>query len=108
MKSFKKSPTEHNKQQFSQWNNCITAAKVDSLEKLYTKVHEEIRKNPEKVKKERKQEKVTYQDKRRTIVVLAKKDKNGKPVVYKRDRRLTYDERKQNVQNKIKKALKGK
>jgi len=77
------------------------------LEKLYTKVHEEIRKSPEKVKKERKQEKTQYQDKRRTIVVGGK-DKSGKPSVYKRDRRLTYDERKQNVQNKIKKALGGK
>jgi len=79
------------------------------LEKLYTKIHEEIRKAPEKVKKERKQEKPTYQDKRRTIVVLNnKKDKNGKPVVYKVDRRLTYDERKANVTKKIQKAMKGK
>jgi len=80
--------------------------KLDSLEKVYTKIHDEIRKNPEKVKKEKTKPKLEYQDKRRTIVVTGKKDKNGKPVLYKRDRALTYDERKAAVNKKSKKLLK--
>jgi len=82
--------------------------KLDSLEKVYTKIHDDIRKNPEKVKKERTKPKLDYQDKRRTIVVTSRKDKAGKPVLYKRDRALTYDERKAAVNKKIQKALKGK
>jgi len=60
-----------------------------------------------KSRKKENKKKTQYQDKRRTIVVGGK-DKSGKPAVYKKDRRLTYDERKQNVQNKIKKQLGGK
>jgi len=82
--------------------------KLDSLEKVYAKVHEEIRKNPDRVKKERVQAKATYTDKRKTIVDTGKKDKNGKAVLYKVDRRFTLQERKERVAKKIEKALKGK
>jgi len=87
----------------------LKALKVDSIEKVYTKIHEEIRKNPDFVKKERKQAPTEWQDKRKTIVVLSsRKDKAGKPVVYKVDRALTQAERKDKVAKKIQKALKGK
>jgi len=86
----------------------LTALKLDSLEKVYTKVHEEIRKNPDRVKKERKQLPTNWTDKRKTIVDTGKKDKNGKPVQYLVSRALTLAERKANVAKKIQKALKSK
>lgn len=46
-----------NKQQFDEWQKCLTANKVNSIPELYAKVHEAIRKNPvrntEDVKKAR-------------------------------------------------------
>jgi large subunit ribosomal protein L5e len=86
--------------QFSKWKACLDKAKVDTLEKLYTKVHEEIKKNP--IRPPRKvQEKraIKFTDKRKTVIETAK----GK---YTRDRRFTLDERKKRVQQKIKKAQK--
>jgi len=41
--------------QFSKWQKTLADAKVDSVEKLYTKIHEEIKKNPEFTKKPVKQ-----------------------------------------------------
>jgi len=86
----------------------LKALKLDSVEKVYSKIHDEIKKNPDFAKKEHKKVKTEWQDKRKTICVTAKKDKNGKPVVYKRDRRLTKDERNEKIAKKIQKALKGK
>jgi len=77
------------------------------LEKVYTNIHAEIKKNPDRVKKEHKKVKTEWQDKRKTIVITAKKDANGKPVLYKVDRRLTLKERQDNVIRKIQKAAKG-
>jgi len=82
--------------------------KLDSLEKVYQKIHEEIKKNPDRLKKERVQAKAVYTDKRKTIIDTGKKDKAGKAVLYKVDRRFTLAERKERVQKKIEKALKGK
>jgi len=78
------------------------------LEKVYSKIHEEIRKNPDRVKKERKQLPTVWVDKRKTIVDTGKKDKNGKPVQYLVARSLTLAERKANVAKKIQKSLKAK
>jgi len=96
------------KLQFSKWDDTLKNAKVDSVEKLFTKIHEEIRKNPDFVKKERKQDKPQFSDKRRTLVVTGKNNKAGKPITYKVDRRLTLAERKEKVTKKIQKALGGK
>jgi large subunit ribosomal protein L5e len=41
--------------QFSRWTKTLTEAKVDTVEKLFTKIHDEIRKNPDFVKKAVKQ-----------------------------------------------------
>jgi len=41
--------------QFSLWDTCLKTAKVDSVEKLFLKIHDEIRKNPDRVKKAKKQ-----------------------------------------------------
>lgn len=50
MKELKKTP-EAFKKQFSLWDACLKKNAVDTCEKLYTKIHEAIRKNPDFVKK---------------------------------------------------------
>jgi large subunit ribosomal protein L5e len=83
--------------QFANWSKNLQAAKVAKVEELIKKVHAEIKKNPDRpAKKERKQAKTEYEDKARTIVKNAKKP-------YRRDRKLTNQQRKQRVQEKIKK-----
>jgi len=85
------------KLQFGTWAQCLSTAKVNKVEELIKKVHAEIRKNPDRpVRKARQQQKTTYSDKERTIVTNAKKP-------YKRDRRLTNEQRKRRVNDKIKK-----
>jgi len=74
------------KRQFSKWDAALKEAKVDSIEKLFTKVHAEIRKNPERVKK-------------------AKKEKPNRKHAEKRQKRLNAAQRKENVQKKFKIAL---
>jgi len=70
------------------------------LRSLLKKVLAEIRKNPDRVKKAKKeQKKATYSDKERTVVTSAKKP-------YKKDRRLTNQQRKQRVKEKIDKYAK--
>jgi len=84
------------KRQFSKWAENLKKSGVTSLEKLYTKVHDEIRKNPAAPAKKAAQKKtVTYSDKRKTIIKTA----NGKE--YRRDRQFTLDERKKAVAKKI-------
>jgi large subunit ribosomal protein L5e len=50
MKELKKSNPESFKRQFGKLAACLTANKVDSLEKLYTSLHDKIRANPDRVK----------------------------------------------------------
>jgi len=70
------------------------------LEKLYTKVHDEIRKNPAApAKKEAKKQEIKYVDKQKTIIQTA----DGKK--YKRERRLTLADRKKRIEQKIAKSL---
>jgi large subunit ribosomal protein L5e len=99
MKTLKDSDKEAYTKQFSKWDAALKKANVTSLEKLYTKVHEEIRKNPvAPAKQEKKKIDIKFLDKRRTVIQTTK----GK---YTRERRLTLDERKKRVQQKIAKAL---
>jgi large subunit ribosomal protein L5e len=101
MKTLKKDSEEDYKTQFSKWDENLKKSKIESLEKLYAKIHDEIRKNPEKVKAPKKKIETKWQDKRKTIAVTTK----GK---YKKDRRFTLAERKERVEKKIAKALRGK
>jgi large subunit ribosomal protein L5e len=88
--------------QFSKWDANMKKTGVTSLEKLYTKVHEEIRKNPiAPAKKEKKKVEQKYLDKKKSVIQTG----NGKK--YKRDQRLTREERQKNVTQKIAKALKA-
>jgi len=81
--------------------------KLDSVEKVYTKIHAEIKANPDKVKNVKKAGEIKYTDKRKTIVDTGRKTKEGKAIMYKKDRKLTLDERKANVKRKIEKAVKA-
>ncbi|MDR3737318.1 MAG: hypothetical protein P4L10_17540 [Acidobacteriaceae bacterium] len=94
------SGADKQKSQFSAWIKCMAANKVDSLEELYKKLHAAIRAHPEFKKKEvKKQVARKYLDARRSIIQTTK----GK---YRRDRRLTHDERKKKVQDQIDAAMK--
>lgn len=57
MKYLKEQGTEAYQKQFSKWDKALKDAKVDSVEKLFTKVHAEIRKNPDRVKSTKKNDK---------------------------------------------------
>jgi len=96
MKELKDEGEEEYKLQFRLWDDTLKAAKVDTLEKLYTKVFDEIRKNPEAPPKKTHEKKpIKFLDKRKTEIQTSK----GK---YKKDRKLTSEERKQRVAAKIK------
>ena len=74
--------TEKESLQFSKWNACLKATGSASIEKLYTKIHEEIRKNPALAKKAPKKE--------------PKRDHKKL-----RSKRLTNEQRKTNVRKRI-------
>lgn len=97
MEELKNESEDDFNRQFSKWNKCLADAKCESCEELFKKVHSGIRADPTYKKKERKQEKTVYTDARRTEIKAGSK-------TYKRDRRFTYDERKQALQMKIKLA----
>lgn len=86
MKSLKKESSEDYQRQFSIWQKCLESNKVDTVEKLFTKIHDSIRKNPDFVKKEAKK---------------APKREHVK----KRQVKLTRAQRKERVQKKIAIAL---
>jgi len=99
MKQLKDSDKDAYNRQFSKWDANLKKANVTSLEKLYTKVHEEIRKNPAApAKKEKKKVELKFLDKKKSIIQTP----SGKK--YKRDQRLTREERQKRVEQKIAKA----
>jgi len=99
MKHLKDTDKEAYNRQFSKWDATLKKAGVPSVEKLYTKAHEEIRKNPvAPAKPEKKKVETKYVDKARTII----QTQGGKK--YLRARRLTLQERKKRVEKKIAKA----
>lgn len=75
--------------QFSKWDKCLKESKVDSVEKLIQKVHSEIIKNPDRLKKE--------------------KPKNPKREHLKfHQKKLNLQQRKDNIKKKFAIALKAK
>jgi len=101
MKTLRDSDKDAYARQFSKWDATMKKANVTSLEKLYTKVHEEIRKNPiAPAKKEKKKVELKYLDKKKSLIQTPGGNK------YRRDQRLTKDERTKKVEQKIAKALK--
>jgi len=102
MEELKKESAEDYKTQFNLWDQALKAAKVDNVEKLYQKVHDEIRKNPDpQYKKKNEKKPVQYADKNKSIIKTSKGQ-------YRKDRRLTHAERQQRVVAKIQKAAGGK
>jgi len=55
MKTLKTAGQKPFAKQFSQWEQTLKNAKIDSVEKLYLKIHDEIRKNPDRVKRAKKE-----------------------------------------------------
>merc|ERR1712232_902981 len=90
MEKFKSGSEDDYRRQFSRWDECLKNAKVDSVEDLFLKIHEGIRKTPAYTKTVKKVEDPNFTDARKTIIKTAKGE-------YKRDRRFTYAERKANL-----------
>lgn len=87
--------TETNKQ-FSKWKKVLKAAGVDSVEDMFSMIHEKIRADPSRAQKTKRiQKKTKYADNRRTVVVT----ESGKK--YLRCRKKTYAERKADLATKI-------
>ena len=83
-----------NDHQFSQWKKCLDAAKVKTVEELYKKIHAEIRKNPVKAKRTDKPIKFERDAKDKCVVKGGKKP-------FRRDYKITREQRRTNVQKKI-------
>ncbi len=79
---------ENNKQQFSKWRDCLKKSGHKTLEDLYESVHEEIRKNPDKVKADRKHAPVLKFNKDKTEMT------NSKGTKWSRNIKLTNEQRK--------------
>merc|ERR1711879_407363 len=96
MEKLKAESDELYNKQFAKWDKTLKSAKVESVEDLFAKIHEGIRKDAAYKKVEHKKKPTAHADKAKTLV----KGAGGK--LYKRDRRLTYEQRKANVQMKLK------
>jgi large subunit ribosomal protein L5e len=86
---------------FSKWIKCLAKNKANNVEALYTKVHAEIRKNPDRKKVERKGtpvHKAISKDKARVF-----QDSKGRK--WLRHKKLSREERKARVISKIQKAM---
>ena len=79
---------DFNKQQFSKWRECLKKTGAKSIEDLYEKVHEEIRKNPDRVKTERKHKPVLKFNKDKTEMT------NHAGTKWTRNIKLTNEQRK--------------
>lgn len=66
---------ETNKQQYNLWEKCLKANKLTNLEDLYKKVHEQIRKNPDRVVVKKTKNPVVKTDATKTIMADSKGNK---------------------------------
>lgn len=94
MDKLKEEGEEGYKKQFGKWNQNLKDAGVEGVEDLFEKIFEGIRNDPGKTKKAGFKPALTFTDDRKTITKIGDK-------TFKRDRRLTHDERKANIQKKI-------
>jgi len=92
-----KSEDDYNKQ-FGKWDKCLKANKVETVEDLFKSLHQKVRANPVYKPTKKNAEKVQWVDKEKTVIKTSKG-------TYKRDRKLTYDQRKTRVQEKMKFAF---
>jgi large subunit ribosomal protein L5e len=101
MDLLKKENKEKFTKQFSNWEKTLTKNKVANVEALYKKLHADIRKNPKKAEKAKKNpvRKTISKDKGAHIQTDSKNKK------WLRTKRLSNQERKERVQAKIQRAL---
>jgi large subunit ribosomal protein L5e len=101
MDEMKSEDPEKFKTHFSRWSACLTKAKAKSIEELMTRVHAEIRKNPDRVVNKRKHEPV------RKVVQKGAKlvQQNSKGKKWLREHRFSHEERKQRVIARITAAM---
>ena len=94
-----------NKQQFALWKKCLDANKVKSLKELYTKVHDQIRKNPDGKKdaKKAREEKNKKATRKADAAKQVFTDSKGRK--WFRSRKLTLEQRKARVQEKLAKMM---
>ena len=84
-----------NDQQFNNWKACLKTCGVKTIEDLYKKIHTEIRKNPAAIKRTVKDVKYTRDAKNKNMVTCGNKK-------FRRDYKITREQRRVNVDNKIK------
>lgn len=94
MKTLKKESAEAYQKQFSQWDKCLQENKAKSVEELMTKVFDKIKAEPLFVKAAKKIYKPKFLNEKKTLVQSGSKQ-------YKREVKLTKEEREQRVEKKI-------
>lgn len=99
MELLRKTPEKY-KQQFSKWDSALTASKAKSLEELYKKVHAAIRATPLRPAKAKKAGFKHVADAKNPNVRTI----DGK--TYRKDVKITRQERRKRVDDKIKQYLK--
>ena len=102
MDHLKKENKDRYKTQFNRWETTLTKAKVSSLEALYKKLHADIRKDPKRVKTERKIAVVRKTISRDIKGHVQQDSKNRKWTIA---RRLTKEQRAERVRVKIQNAI---
>ena len=103
MNQLKKEDAAKFKRQFSQWEKCLSAAKVKSPEELYKKVHAAINKDPS-----RKASKGNAKPTRKVVTPgKAKVLANSKGKKWLVHRRLSKEERIERIQAKFAAAMSG-
>lgn len=96
MQHLKKEEPEKFKKHFRVWEDTLKAAGCKTVKDLVTKVIEKIKANPDREARPKKEKKpIKYADKQKTIIETTK----GK---YLRSRRITLQDRKRNVLQKLK------
>jgi len=97
MALLKKEDPERFKKQFSAWEKTLKDSGCKTVKDLVTKVIEKVKANPDRESKDKKKEKnpVKYADKAKTVIETTK----GK---YLRSRKITLQQRKKNVETKLK------
>lgn len=94
MKKLKSESKDLYLKQFSEWDKCLTANKVKSVEELMTKVFDQIKADPVYVKKAKKIYKPKFLNEKKTLVQSGSKQ-------YKREVKLTKEEKDQRIAQKI-------
>lgn len=94
MKKLKSESQEVYNKQFSQWDKCLSENKAKSVEEIMQKVFEKIKADPVFVKKGKKIYKPKFLNENKSLVQSGSKQ-------YKREVRLTKEERDARVEKKI-------